>query len=155
MKRLTYLLIACCLASCGAPSIFEGKMDFDKNGWSINAPAKFEFDITNIDQAYDLYLHVRVSEEYPYRNLYVKYYLEDSTGNVLDSELNNILLFDSKTGEPLGGGLGSIYDIQKKFIQDYHFNTPGHYQFRVEQFMRQDALPGIHAVGIKVSPLLD
>jgi gliding motility-associated lipoprotein GldH len=60
-------------------------------------------------------------------------------------------LFDAKTGKPFGkSGIGDLYDHQFLLLQDYQFITAGKYHLELEQFMRQDTLPGILAVGVRV-----
>ncbi|HBH23111.1 MAG TPA: gliding motility lipoprotein GldH [Cytophagales bacterium] len=152
MRLVPVLMLFSFLISCSEKSVFEGKKDFGPEGWSIEQPALLEFEIEDPSKPYDLYLHIRVSEEYPFHNLYVKYFIEDSTGRLLTSELSNIILFDPKSGDPKGNGLGGLYDIQKVFLRNYYFPKAGGYQFRVTQFMREDMLPGLHAVGLKVVP---
>ena len=34
--------------------------------------------------------------------------------------------------------------------EDYQFNNPGLYQFRIKQYMRMDSLPEIMSVGLRV-----
>jgi len=125
-------------------------MDFAQNLWLADSIATFEFEITETQPKYNLYYNVRNSISYPYHNLYVQYTLEDSTGNVQSKALQNMDLFDPVTGEPLGDGLGDIFDHRILAISDHQFNNPGWYRFKVQQFMRQDSLPLILSVGLRV-----
>ncbi len=80
----------------------------------------------------------------------MKYYLEDSAGVMLSSELQELILFDKKTGEPLGEGLGDLFDRGVPVFEDQKFPYAGEYNFKVKQFMRMEALPGILSFGLKV-----
>ena len=53
----------------------------------------------------------------------------------------------------MGKGLGDILDIQKVFLEKYQFDNPGLYRIRIDQFMRQDSLPDVLSVGLRVEIL--
>ena len=62
-----------------------------------------------------------------------------------------VLLFDAKTGKPLGkSGIGDLYDHRFILLNNYKFKNKGKYRIVFEQFMRMDTLPGIMAVGLRV-----
>ncbi|WP_254245004.1 gliding motility lipoprotein GldH [Hymenobacter sp. BRD67] len=58
-----------------------------------------------------------------------------------------------KTGEPLGAGTGDIFDHQFLALKQQHFARPGAYKLTLEQYMRQNQLPGIMAVGVRVAKI--
>lgn len=135
---------------CDRQRVFEGKMDFSDGYWVFNNPAEFEFEILDTDREYNLLLNIRNTAKYQYQNIYLQYYLEDSTGRLLSKELKNIQLFNQITGVPLGKGLGDLFDVERTFLENYSFDNPGKYQLRIDQFMRQDSLPEILSVGLRV-----
>ena len=137
-------------SGCDSQRVFEGKKDFPEKYWIFNDPAEFEFEIDNSDIGYNLLFNIRNTSKYQYQNIYLQYYLEDSTGRLISKELKNIQLFNSITGVPLGKGLGDILDIEKTFLEKYTFENPGLYKLRIDQFMRQDSLPEILSVGLRV-----
>lgn len=144
------VLLVAFLYSCGSNSVFEAKKDFKKNRWPKTEPVLFDFKIEDASADYDLAYFVRNSLDYPYQNIYLQYYLEDSVGNILSKNLNNVELFNSKTGKPLGDGLGDTYDLEKTFLNNFRFPEPGSYRLRIDQYMRQDTLEHIHSIGFVV-----
>jgi gliding motility-associated lipoprotein GldH len=82
--------------------------------------------------------------------LFLRYYLSDSLGKELKSQQLELLLMDAKTGKPQGKGLGDIYTHQFDLLKNYTFQKPGSYQIKLKQYMRQDPLPEINSVGIRV-----
>jgi gliding motility-associated lipoprotein GldH len=60
-------------------------------------------------------------------------------------------LMDPKTGEPRGSGTGDIYDHQILALRNQRFAQPGNYTITLEQYMRQDQLPGLMAMGVRVA----
>jgi gliding motility-associated lipoprotein GldH len=146
------LLIAyCLLISCDSNRIYENNVDFKDRTWKITEPAQLEFDITDTTKRYNLYLDIRNSLDYPYARLFVNYNLVDPAGKEISKKLISEYLFDQKTGKPNGSsGLGDIYDHQFLFLEKYPFQKLGKYKVRFEQFMRQDTLQGVLAVGLRV-----
>ena len=148
--RILFLALFFIVSGCDSRRVFEGKKDFRENYWVFNDPAEFEFQIEDTDKSYDLLFNIRNTAKYKYQNIYLQYYLEDSTGRLLSNDLKNIQLFHKITGVPMGKGLGDILDIEKVFLEKYRFEHPGLYRLRIDQFMRQDSLPDVLSVGLRV-----
>jgi gliding motility-associated lipoprotein GldH len=144
------LLILLFFSGCDSKLVFEGKKDFTDRYWVFNDPATFNFEIADPDQKYNLSVNIRNSARYKYQNIYLQYYLEDSTGRLISKDLKNIQLFNAKTGVPVGKGLGDLYDVDRVFLEDFEFEGKGTYVFRIDQFMRQDSLSEVLAVGLRV-----
>jgi gliding motility-associated lipoprotein GldH len=149
-KIFWFLLLIYIASSCNSNRIYERNLKFSERIWKKDSAAVFNFEINDINTNYNFYFNLRNTILYPYQNIYISYSLEDTLGNVYDSDLTNIILFDSKTGEPLGQGLGDIFDHQYLVIDNYQFNIPGMYLFRIKQYMRMDSLPEIMSVGLRV-----
>ena len=139
------------LVSCDDDRVYEKNLDFNSRTWLVNDRPEFEFGITDTVQTYNLYCNVRNSLEYPFARMFITYYLKDSSGNVLEKQLVRQMLFDEKTGEPLGeSGLGDIYDHRIALKNNHRFPYAGKYQIAFEQFMRTDTLAGVLAIGVRV-----
>ena len=136
--------------SCYDSRLYEDYADFDQKIWLADSTAQFQFEVDNPDLKYNLYLNIRNTNTYPYHNLYVRYQLQDSTGNELINELVNQNLYNEKTGEPLGSGLGDIYSHQFLLRKDISFSQSGIYHVSLDQYMRQDTLQGIVSAGIRL-----
>ena len=139
------------LAACTDPNrVYDKNYDLPDNLWLADSIAEFEFEIKDPTLSYDLYYNVRNSLSYPYHNLYVRHTLEDTLGNELANALQNMDLFDPITGKPLGDGLGDIFDHKILAISNKTFPEEGWYRFKIQQFMRQDSLPLILSIGLRV-----
>jgi gliding motility-associated lipoprotein GldH len=152
MKRVTVILILSALiASCDDSRLYEKNIDFENRMWMINHKPEFEFVIDDTTQKYDVYCNVRNSLDFPFSRLFMRYYLQDSTGKVERQNMLERDLFDRNTGEPQGSsGLGDIYDHQFLLLKKYRFPYRGAYKIRFEQYMRKDTLDGILAVGVRI-----
>ena len=149
-KYLVCFAALLALNACDEKRLYEQNTDLAGNQWYIDTIPSFTFRIADASKPYNIYYNVRNAISYPYYNLFVTYYLQDSTGKQLSSRLQELLLADSKTGKPLGDGLGDIFDHQILSLKNYRFPKNGTYTFRVKQYMRQDPLPFVMSVGVRV-----
>ena len=104
---------------------------------------------------YNLFFSVRNGVEFPHSNLYFKYYLKDSTGILLESELIDFQLFHPKSGYPLGNGIGDMFEHRYEILTKYQFDKAGSYELSFQQYMRYDSLPQIFSVGYRVEKTIN
>ncbi len=141
------------ISSCDFDKIYDDYVDLENQVWHVDSLPHFQFEVEDASKSYQIEYKVRYALGYPYQNLYVTYYLEDDDDNLISSDLQEIILFDSKTGEPKGSGLGDIFDHQVEGLPSVKFPKAGQYHFRLKQFMRQEELPFIISIGIAVTPV--
>ena len=147
---LGLVLITLPLSSCDESRVYEENVDFPRKQWAVDSIPSFEFEIDDPSKPYNIYWNVRNTVAYPYRNLYLTYYIEDTTGRRITTDLHNMLLFEPKTGKPYGSGLGDIFSHQFMALPNFKFDKAGMYRIRLEQYMRTDTLPEILSVGTRV-----
>lgn len=151
MKYWLYAFsLAILCAACDPSRVYEENHTIEKNLWYIDTVLTFTFTIEDTTVPYNIYYNVRNAVSYPYHNLYLTYYLYDAEGKQLSGRLQDLTLFDATTGKPLGDGLGDIFDHQILSVAAYTFKRKGIYTFKIKQYMRQDPLPDIMSVGIRV-----
>lgn len=145
------VLLLTLLCSCDTSRLYEKNIPIEANTWKAYHAYTFDFRIDNIEQRYNILFNLRNTPRYPNHNIYVRYELTDSVGNKLKTDLKNFLLFDPKTGDPLGdSGLGDLFDHQLPLLDTFSFPYKGNYTVALEQFMRYENLPEVNATGIRV-----
>lgn len=144
------IVILFSITGCDDTRIYETNKDFKGNDWFIDSVAFFSFEIKDATSDYNILTNVRNAISYPFANLYIKYTLLDSNNKTIDGKLLRLPLFDKKTGKPYGDGLGDIFDHQFTLLKGHKFQEPGVYKVRIKQYMRQDPLPFIMSVGVRV-----
>ena len=144
------ILLLLGLTQCDDNRVFEENTDFDQTVWIADSLPSFRFQIDEAGQTYNIYWNVRNTVAYPFRNLYLTYYLEDTLGHIIKTDLYEMNLFEARTGEPYGSGLGDIFSHQILALPNYKFDTAGMYKIRLQQYMRRDSLPEILSVGVRV-----
>jgi gliding motility-associated lipoprotein GldH len=157
IKLLSIILITSLFAGCGNDRIYDTYVDIKNGFWNEKEELVFDFVIAEKDTKglYNIIYNIRYANTYPYHNLYVHYYLLDSAGKDISNHLQHMNLFKPTTGEPLGKGLGDLYDARILAIQKLKFPYPGKYKMKVKQYMRQAQLPGITSFGISIEPITD
>jgi gliding motility-associated lipoprotein GldH len=158
-RRWPVLLALAALATLGAcdPNrVYEENTDLksptgDPYVWDVQQRPNFTFAIADTTGRYDVYFNVRNASAYGFYNLYLKHTLTGPDGRVVGQPLlHQLVLLDPKTGEPLGAGAGDIFDHQFLALRNVHFARLGNYKVTLEQYMRQNQLPGIMSVGVRV-----
>ncbi|GAB2614635.1 gliding motility lipoprotein GldH [Belliella aquatica] len=137
-------LLSLWMISCDGNRVFESYSGFETQKWNITDTVSFE--ITDTEAYTNALINVKYNTDYGFRNLYVKYFLFDSLGSQIESQLVNIPLFDSQGGKPLGDGFGSTFTKTDTLpiITDAVYT-----KVQFVQYMRVEELDGLEAIGFK------
>ncbi len=138
------LLVLIVFGSCSEDRVFEKYQGMESLSWNIQDTISFIMDLP-LPTGPSI-LAIKYNENYPYRNIYLRYVLLDSLDEVLESQLMNISLFESTSGKPLGKGYGSTF-TKYDTLPLGNFNRYSQIQFL--QYMRMEDLNGIEAIGLK------
>lgn len=146
VKNILFLLLVMLAFGCSDDRIYEDFQAIPSGNWGMQDTLRF--DLGNLDlTGRKSMIAVRFNEGYPFSNCYVRIISYDSAGIILENKLINVPLFDSKSGEPLGKGMGSTYT--KYDTLPFSFK-PETRSLTFLQYMRTDQLTGIEAVGLKI-----
>jgi gliding motility-associated lipoprotein GldH len=132
--------------SCSGDRVYEEFYTFQTGSWSEKDSVRFDLNELKERSGQKL-IAVKFNENYPFSNCYIRVISKDSTGKTLNNRLINVPIFDSKSGKPTGTGFGSTftrYDTLPISIADQAVSVT------FIQYMRQEELPGIEAVGLKI-----
>ncbi len=138
------------LVACESSAVYEQQQSLSEGRWHVDSALVYEFRIGDTAQPYNLFYDVRYGLDYPFYNLYVTYYLEDSAGQVWQQKLQELVLMDPVTGAPYGSGVSDLFDHRVLFVRRQQFPYVGLFRLRVVQYMRQDPLPGVRNFGLRI-----
>lgn len=151
MKKKSYLgfisLLLLLIAGCDSNRIFEEYQEIPDAVWNRNNKIKFPIEISDTTSVCNIYINVRNSADYPYRNLYL--FVNTVHAGKAKRDTFECILADEK-GKWLGSGLGDLFDNQILFKKNVRFTSKGLYEFELEQAMRIENLPLIADVGIRI-----
>lgn len=146
--RLFILSLVLLLTACESNKVYEESIEVKGGEWERKEVAKFEFEIKDSTQQYNLFVNLRNSGDYPYRNLYLFITLESPTGKYAKDTLECVLA--DKTGRWLGKGFGDVWSHKVLYKKGVLFRKKGKFKVRIEQAMRKEKLPAILDVGFTV-----
>ncbi len=151
MKKsfLLYSIIGILFFACDSNTIYQ---DFTPIGgqWYLQDTVKYTVSIEEVTNSLTSEVHVKYNASYQFYNLYLKLLVEDASNNLIVDELKEVILFEPKTGKPLGSGIGPTFTISSEILSDLKVEKPGEYKYKLVQYMRIDTLPEIESIGLKV-----
>lgn len=150
MKRriITLMLAVALFTACDDKRIVDVFEPIADNNWEYIDTVNVDFTVEDTARSYNLYLNVRHSGNYAYRNLYVRMHLTNPAGE-RGTQIVSFELADA-SGKWHGKGLGDLYEYRVKWREGARFKLKGDYQVQIEQFMREDPLPGIADIGLRL-----
>lgn len=152
-KASLVVLFAFFLYGCNSNSVHKDLVDFDDYEWAVDDTQSFDFEIEDSTKVYHINYLLRNAIQYPFYNIYLKSSLKDSSGKELRFGMEELILFDQKSGKPLGDGLGDLFDhrIAAAQYKKVKFPYNGKYSFELQQNMRPDPLVGILSIGFEIN----
>lgn len=123
--------------------------------WELGAPVEFTLPNLQKETAYNVYLDIRNTNEYPFSNLFLVTTLQYPNGKKAIDTLEYRMA--APNGQWLGTGLGSIKQIKLVFKEQLQFNEEGAYTLSITHAVRSNGsvegvknLEGISDVGYSI-----
>ena len=133
--------------------IVDGRIEYkrEKTGKLYSIKVEPEaMEIINRYKGNKFLLNTLETNDYNYRNLWLFITCEAETGEEFTDTLNCVLA--DEYGKWFGSGWGASYQQTISYKTDFNFPRKGRYSISVQQGMRDDVIPGITEVGIKITP---
>ena len=121
------------------------------SGWLAESPVRMEVPVSDTLGVYNVALRLRHTDDYPYSNLWL-FVTTVAPDNTTTVDTVNIRLSD-EYGRWLGSGIGASLQYEFLYRRAFRFDRSGLWHIVIQQGMQDSELPGITAVGIKVSSL--
>lgn len=152
MHKILFLLAIPVLlqTACQSKYSFEDKKNIPDGQWNYRDTLDFRFSITDTSRTYNLYLDFRYADTFATQNLYLQLHTLFPDGKRLKKQIS-FDLFDAQ-GAPKGTCSGHRCDYLAMLQENAFFDRSGEYVITVEQYTRQDSLPGILSVGLAIEP---
>lgn len=149
-KRInTYIYCAILVISwqsCKNNIVYEQHKKLEAGGWNADSPAVFQVPVQDTSSIYNVYIHLRNTGDYPWRNIYFFVNtVSPSEAHVADTV--EYYLADEK-GKWYGKGWGQVWSHMLPYRMNIKFPYQGIYTFTIKQGMRSDSLPSILDTGI-------
>lgn len=148
MHKVLGLLMVLFLVGCNA-SGEDVIMNSVDNKWNKKSVQKFNFEIKDPQNPKNIIFVVRNNNDYPYSNIRFIVNLKNIKEKTSQIDTLNYILANPN-GEWLGTGFGETKETLFQYKLNYKFPKEGAYEVDVQHAMRNDILPGIEDIGIKV-----
>jgi gliding motility-associated lipoprotein GldH len=136
------------LISCDRKRVFESYKELDSKGWNKDSIVVFNVAITDTIKNHNLLVNIRNKGTYPYSNIYLFMTIGAPDGTSRTDTVEFTLAEPS--GRWKGSGIGGLHDNQILYRNSVSFPKKGIYKFEIKQGMRDNVLPGIRDVGIRI-----
>ena len=149
-KSLTGLLIfVSFIAACGTIDVFEKNESIPNHEWSSSLKPEIKFEISDTTSLYNIYVVVRHTDAFRYKNLWMNIYTQVPGDSLLKQRLDLLLATDDKGW--LGSGMDDIFEHRIRITNEpQKLTRAGLYTFRLEQIMREDPLQHVMNIGMRV-----
>jgi len=157
LKNVLYLSMCCILVvSCSKEDVFF-ELKTTEGTWHKDSIVEFSFEAKDTVTPFDLFLHIRNTENYKYNNLFVITSLYYPKGKVEVDTLEYYMAYPD--GKLMGEGMGSLKYNKLWYKEGYHFTESGEYNLQIRQAMRAynntnplTELGGVKEVGFSYKP---
>jgi len=147
---LVILVIGSSLFSCEDHTFPVRIQNLINSRWAQDQYLDFEFKTSSSGEQVDLLYQVQYGQDYPFENIWLKYWLIGPKNDTLIISKDNLFLFQPGVGKPLGAGTRNRIFLDAYFLKNVQLKDPGTYKIRLRHYMRKDSLAGIQAMGVKV-----
>jgi gliding motility-associated lipoprotein GldH len=148
-----FLIVIFCtgvLISCRQIDVFEKNTTIPHYKWDNKYKATGTFSISDTSAPYNIYIVLRHTDSYQYSNIWLNVGLQ-GPGDTMHFQKVNLVLADDVNGWE-GTGMNDIWEV-RKLINVWNrsiIKKKGEYHFSISQAMRDNPLPGIMNVGLRV-----
>jgi gliding motility-associated lipoprotein GldH len=148
-KTFGCIAIVLILASCQTLDVFEKNVSIPNHEWSTSYKPEIEFEISDTTSFYNIYVVMRHTDAYRYKNIWMNVYTQIPGDTVNKQRLDLLLATDDRGW--LGSGMDDIFEHRIRITsQPQRLTRKGVYKFRLEQVMREDPLQYVMNVGVRV-----
>ena len=137
------------VAACGTIDVFEKNVSIPNHEWSNTFKPEIAFEISDTTSLYNIYVVLRHTDAYRYKNIYMNIYTQVPGDTLLKQRLDLQLATDDKGW--LGSGMDDIFEHRIRITREpQQLSRSGLYKFKLEQIMREEPLQNIMNVGVRV-----
>ncbi|MDC8106159.1 MULTISPECIES: gliding motility lipoprotein GldH [Chryseobacterium] len=148
MHKVLGFLSLILFLSCNSPGEHVTMNSIDSK-WNKKSEQKFNLEISDPQNPKNIIFVVRNNNDYPYSNIRFIVNFTNLQNKKKETDTLNYIL-TKPNGEWLGTGFGDTKETLFQYKLNYRFPQKGKYEIGLIQAMRNDFLPGIEDIGVKI-----
>lgn len=138
------------LVSCQPENRWLLIKDFPQIKWAKDSAVRFTIQVDEPVKNLDFIYQVQYTDDYPFENIWLDYVISEPSGKTIAHSRDNLVLFEPKSGRPLGTGTSERRFLDAYFLRNISLSQTGAYQITINHYMRTDSLSGIQSIGLKI-----
>jgi gliding motility-associated lipoprotein GldH len=142
--------MAAVAVSCDYNGIAEQQVNIPQAAWHKDSIIPVTFPIKDTLLRCAILLTFRYTDDYPYSNVILSVAATAPSGVTVRDTVEYRLTDDREWNKKTGG---KWTDSRLEFRTGVQFRQSGDYRFHIAHLMRNDRLPGVGAVGVRVERL--
>lgn len=135
-------------SACGPDALSDETKALPDKAWGVDDTLGFPFSIEDTTAMYDLYISLRHTTDYAYRNLFLFVDTHFPDGSISRDTLEFILA--KPDGTWLGKGFSKIKYNRFLIRKGVVFPESGDYRFVFQHAMRTESLAGMRNLGVRI-----
>jgi len=154
-NKFRFIIVLLLFISCSKPPFFTRYKNIDNNTWAIDKSIDFNIAVTDTLSAYNIFINIRNTDQYPYSNLFLVV-TETYQNTILQIDTLEYEMADAR-GHWLGSGYSSVKENKLIYKTNYTFPKKGQYSFNIVHAVRKNGrvfgdefLKGISDVGLQI-----
>jgi len=142
------IVVLLCVTACDPNRLYETNTPVAGEKWAYADVKSFTVDVTDTTTRYNIYINVRHSFQFEWRNMYVQVGTQLPDGKKMEKRVN--LPLCENDGKWFGSCLGDNCDLPVMIQENAKFPQKGKYTFTIRQDMRVNPLEKIKSIGLRV-----
>jgi gliding motility-associated lipoprotein GldH len=142
------IVVLLCVTACDPNRLYETNTPVANEKWAYDDVKSFTIDVSDTTTRYNIYINVRHSFQFDWRNMYVQVGTQLPSGKKMEKRVN--LPLCENDGKWFGSCLGDNCDIPVMIQENAKFPQKGKYTFTIRQDMRANPLEKIKSIGLRV-----
>ena len=147
MKRYPFiisLILILSLSACSTDILYSRFTPIPSGEWHMDSVVRFDYQIADTTRAYNVIVHVRHTERYPYQNMWL------FIGDSLYRDTVEFYLADDR-GRWLGDKHNGFVEMPVLLDEARYYTHPGSYCVTVQHGMRDTLLRGVTDIGLEIT----
>ena len=151
------LIAGIVLSSCDSNQVFD-EYKTVPNQWNKDSIISFNITPPDSTKAYNLFVNIRNTSAYKYRNLFLIVDMNFPNGKVIKDTLEYEMA--KPNGELLGTGFADVKENKLWYKESVIFKETGEYKVNIQHAMRKngdvegvDELEGVTDIGFRIEPV--
>lgn len=139
------------LASCKQVALVEQQTNIPGGQWQRSFIPEYQFNITDTTKDYKLYVVLRHTNRYEYRNIWLNVGIQYPQDSLRVQQFELPLAGADKW---LGVGMDDVFERRVLLLpKPVRFHQTGTIRFTLQHTMRVDPLPHVLQAGLRVEPI--